>query len=64
MHDARHLSIDVSKMLISGVGIGGLSPLLTGEELGLNNCVFVAFGMGAAALFAYCANRLMKLQKK
>lgn len=55
---------DVSKLLISGVGIGGLSPLLTGEDFGFYNYLFIAFGTGAAILFAYSANRLMKIQKK
>ena len=26
----------VSKLFVSGVGIGGLSPLITGQEMGLN----------------------------
>ena len=31
---------DVSKLLISGVGVGGLSPIITGDELCAENfCV-------------------------
>ena len=32
---------DVSKLLISGVGIGGLSPLITGTEMGAYNYIYV-----------------------
>ena len=34
----------VSKLFVSGVGIGGLSPLITGQEMGLNNYVCVIMG--------------------
>ena len=65
-HDRRaRLStylFDVSKLLISGVGIGGLSPLITGKEMTVNNYVCVVIGALAAFAFAYCANRITKIK--
>jgi len=55
---------DVSKLLISGVGIGGLSPIVTGEEMTYSNYMLIAAGVLAAYLFAYSANMIMKNQIK
>ena len=50
----------VSTLLLSGTGIGGLSPLVAGGEIGMfNYCCIVVGALGAFA-FAYCANRVMK----
>ena len=54
----------VSKLYVSGVGIGGLSPLITGQEMGLNNYVCVIMGSLAAYGFAYCANIILKYRIK
>ena len=32
---------DVAKLTLSGVGIGGLSPLLTGDEMNAYNYIFM-----------------------
>lgn len=67
-HDRRSKLSDylygVSNLLISGVGIGGLSPLITGREMTLSNYVCAAIGSLAAFVFAYCANRIMKYNDK
>ena len=55
---------DVLKLLISGVGIGGLSPIVTGEEMTYSNYMLIAAGVLAAYLFAYSANMIMKNQIK
>ena len=63
-HDRRSKLSDylygVSNLLISGVGIGGLSPLITGKDMATGNYVCAAIGTLATVVFAYCANRIMK----
>ncbi len=63
-HDRRsglsHYLYGVSNLFISGTGIGGLSPLVTGDEISIFNCLCLVFGALAAFVFAYCANRIMK----
>nr|DAT45188.1 MAG TPA: hypothetical protein [Caudoviricetes sp.] len=67
-HDRRLKLSDylygVSNLLISGVGIGGLSPLITGKEMTTSNYICAAIGSLAAIVFAYCANRIMKYNDK
>lgn len=67
-HDRRSKLCDylygVSNLLISGVGIGGLSPLITGKEMITANYICAAIGLLAAVVFAYCANRIMKYNDK
>ena len=55
---------DVSKLLISGVGIGGLSPIMTGDELCAENYLCLGLGSIAAFRFAYAANSLLRIQTK
>ena len=63
-HDRRTLLATylygVSNLLISGTGIGGFSPLITGETIGTYNILFLILGIIAALGCAYCANRVMK----
>lgn len=54
---------DVSKLIISGVGIGGLSPLVTGDTMSIYNYLCAIFGSAASIVFAYTANRLFKTRK-
>lgn len=66
-HDRRSKLSDylygVSNLFISGTGIGGLSPLVTGDEIGMFNYLCLAFGVSTSFAFAYCANRVMKYNK-
>jgi len=63
-HDRRTLLADylygVSNLLLSGTGIGGFSPLITGDAIGVYNILFLAFGIISALGCAYCANSVMK----
>lgn len=63
-HDRRsglsHYLYGVSNLFISGTGIGGLSPIITGDEMGVNNILCLVLGAIAAFVFAYSANRVMK----
>ena len=63
-HDRRTLLstylYGVSNLLLSGTGIGGFSPLITGNNIGLFNCLFLVLGIVSAFIFAYSANRVMK----
>ena len=63
-HDRRTLLATylygVSNLLISGTGIGGFSPLITGDTIGIYNILFLILGIIAALGCAYCANRVMK----
>lgn len=67
-HDRRSKLSDylygVSNLLISGVGIGGLSPIITGAEMTARNYICATIGTLAAIVFAYCANRVMKYNDK
>ena len=63
-HDRRTLLATylygVSNLFISGTGIGGFSPLVTGDGIGLYNVLFIVFGVIASCAFAYFANYVMK----
>lgn len=63
-HDRRsglsHYLYGGSNLFISGTGIGGLSPIITGDEMGVNNILCLVLGAIAAFVFAYSANRVMK----
>jgi len=63
-HDRRTLLATylygVSNLFISGTGIGGFSPLITGDEIGVYNILFLVLGTTAAFTFAYFANNVMK----
>lgn len=50
----------LSKMVCSGIGIGALSPLFTGEAMGVTNYVCMGCAVIAAACFAYAGNYLLK----
>ena len=67
-HDRRsglsHYLYGVSTLFLSGVGIGGLSPLVTNQELNIYNLLCLFIGTLAAITIAYCANRIMKYNDK
>ncbi|EFB36456.1 hypothetical protein PREVCOP_04152 [Segatella copri DSM 18205] len=50
----------MSNLVLSGTGIGGLSPLVTGGEIAVFNYLCLAFGTLSAFMFAYAANKVMK----
>lgn len=50
----------VSNLILSGTGIGGLSPLVTGNEMNFFNYFYIIVGSFAAFIFAYCGNKVMK----
>lgn len=55
---------DLSKLMCSGVVVGGLSPLFTGDEMGIFNYLFISFGFTATVLFAYFGNEILKVKLK
>ena len=63
-HDRRsglsHYLYGVSNLFISGTGIGGLSPMITGDEMGVFNYVCIIAGSLSAISFALAANNVMK----
>ena len=63
-HDRRsglsHYLYGVSNLFISGTGIGGLSPMITGNEMGVFNYVCIIAGSLSAISFALFANNVMK----
>ena len=54
---------DLSKSMCSGV-VGGLSPLFTGDEMGIFNYLCISFGFTATVLFAYFGNEILKVKLK
>ena len=62
-HDRRTLLstylYGVSNLFISGTGIGGFSPLVTGETIGIYNILFLVLGIASALFLAYSANRVI-----
>ena len=54
----------LSKIIASGVVIGGLSPLFTGNEMKTTNYACIVFGGAAAVVFAFIANQLLKVELK
>lgn len=54
----------LSKLIVGGVGIGALIPLFTEESIGVFNYVALALGCIMAALLAYTANYLLKVELK
>ncbi len=54
----------LSKIMCSGVVIGGLTPLFTGKEMVVANYLCIGCGIIAAACFAQFANRLLKVELK
>ena len=63
-HDRRsglsHYLYGVSNLFISGTGIGGLTPMITGDEMGVFNYVCIIAGSLSAISFALFANNVMK----
>lgn len=51
---------DVAKLCISGVGIGGFSPLVTGNEMNIYNYTCVIGGLIATLIFVNIANNILK----
>lgn len=54
------LFLDLSKLMCSGVVVGGLSPLFTGDEMGIFNYLCISFGFTATVLLAYFGNEILK----
>lgn len=63
-HDRRTLLANylygVSNLFLTGVGIGGLSPLITNQVMNVFNYLSVTLGILGVVIFAYCANKIMK----
>ena len=55
---------DLSKLMCSGVVVGGLSPLFTGDEMGIFNYLCISFVFTATVLFAYFGNEILKVKLK
>lgn len=55
---------DLSKLMCSGVVVGGLSPLFTGDEMGIFNYLCISLGFTATVLFAYFGNEILKVKLK
>ena len=55
---------DLSKLMCSGVVVGGLSPLFTGDEMGIFFFFCISFGITAMVLFAYFGNDILKVKLK
>ena len=51
---------DLAKLTFSGVGIGGLSPLVTGDELNIGNYLFMLLGVVVTGGLASIANIILK----
>lgn len=54
----------LSKLIVSGVGIGAFSPLFTEETMGVFNYIAFALGCIMAGILAYAANYLLKVELK
>ena len=50
--------------MCSGVVVGGLSPLFTGDDMGVFNYLCIGFGSLATVLFAYFGNEILKVKLK
>lgn len=55
---------DLSKLMCSGVVVGGLSPLFTGDEMEPFNYLCICFGSLATALFGYFGNEILRVKLK
>ncbi len=55
---------DVAKLSISGVGIGGLSPLVTDDEMTVYNYIFLFLGSVVSFIFASMANKILNPKLK
>lgn len=55
---------DLSKLMCSGVVVGGLSPLFMGDEMGIFNYLCISFGFTATVLFTYFGNEILKVKLK
>ena len=53
---------DVAKLSLSGVGIGGLSPLVTGDAMTVYNFLFL--GSVVSFIFASMANQILNPKLK
>lgn len=66
-HDRRsglsHYLYGVSNLFISGTGIGGLTPMITGDEMGVFNYICIVAGALSAITFALAANKVMKYKE-
>ena len=51
---------DLAKLTFSGVGIGGLSPLVTGDDMSISNYLFMLLGFVVTCGLASIANAILK----
>ena len=54
----------LSKLIVSGIGIGALSPLFTGREMGMANLVCIVLALITAVSLGLIANRILKVERK
>lgn len=54
----------LSKLIVSGIGIGALSPLFTGREMGIANLVCIVLALITAVSLGLIANRILKVELK
>lgn len=54
----------LSKLIVSGIGIGALSPLFTGREMGMTNLVCIVLALITAVSLGLIANRILKVELK
>lgn len=54
----------LSKLIVSGIGIGALSPLFTGREMGMANLVCIVLALITAVSLGLIANRILKVELK
>ena len=54
----------LSKLIVSCIGIGALSPLFTGREMGMANLVCIVLALITAVSLGLIANRILKVELK
>ena len=54
----------LSKLIVCGIGIGALSPLFTGREMGMANLVCIVLALITAVSLGLIANRILKVELK
>ncbi len=55
---------DVAKLSISGVGIGGLLPLVTCDDMNVYNYIFMFMGSVVSFVFAFMGNKILNPKMK
>ena len=54
----------LSKLIVSGVGIGALSPLFTGETMEVVNLACIGFALITAVALGMIVNNILKVELK